>query len=639
MAARPTISPDQLPRNFVRRERVQSATPPVALGSMLSDLSSLQCVLGQLVDSAPSEEAFLRSIVDLAQRLTNARQVSYFLADSDAPLIAGPHAFASTANPLSENPASNSEERDVSAWAELARRQQQLVLEDAGSGLLAIAVPVPIAEGQPDAICAIVDADRQAAAVVSVVLQLIASHVTLWHAKQTLNEMDCESANSAALVEVMCDVARCSSVSAAAQLLVEESRKYLGSERVAIGLVAPGAKLCRLVAVSGVTQIDAQATLSHQFEAVLNESLLRTVPGRWPPGENDRHLLSAHRQLSEACNGNQVYSARLCNAAGTPLGAWAFVGTKESPFDTTRAGFLRAGTSELGTLLELVKRSERTSLLGKLFDRPGIRRLSRSRKLAAALLVAAGCLALPIPHRISCDCVLEPVVRRYVAAPYDGTFEKSLVKPGDVVHRDQVLGRLEGREVRVEMAGLVADQSRTAKSRDVNMATGKTTAAQIDKLEMERLEQKKRLLMRRLEHLEIKSPIDGIVISGDLQRSEGVPVAVGQVLYEVAPLDHMVAEVAITDEERSHAQESQSVRVKLDAFPGASWSAPLTRINPRSELRDDDNVFIGEVALENIDGLLRPGMRGEAKISSGRRPLVWIILHKPWNSLLGWMGW
>jgi multidrug resistance efflux pump len=201
------------------------------------------------------------------------------------------------------------------------------------------------------------------------------------------------------------------------------------------------------------------------------------------------------------------------------------------------------------------------------------------------------------------------------------------------------LGRLEGRDLRVEMAGLSADYSRAAKSRDVNMAAGKIAAAQIDKLEMERLDHKKRLLTRRLEHLEIKSPIEGVVISGDLQRSEGVPVSVGQVLYEVAPLDQMVAEVAVADEERSYVQERQNVMIRLDAFPGSSWSDHLVRINPRAELREDDNVFIGEVTLDNADRALRPGMKGEAKIESARYPLAWIILHKPWNALLHWMGW
>jgi multidrug resistance efflux pump len=65
--------------------------------------------------------------------------------------------------------------------------------------------------------------------------------------------------------------------------------------------------------------------------------------------------------------------------------------------------------------------------------------------------------------------------------------------------------------------------------------------------------------------LDIKSPIDGVVISGDLKRAEGAPVAIGQTLYEIAPLDRMVAEVAIPDDEISRVRLAQSVTINLDA--------------------------------------------------------------------------
>ena len=41
----------------------------------------------------------------------------------------------------------------------------------------------------------------------------------------------------------------------------------------------------------------------------------------------------------------------------------------------------------------------------------------------------------------------------------------------------------------------------------------------------------------------------GIVVSGDLKRHEGAAVKIGQSLYEVAPLEKLVAEVAIPEEE------------------------------------------------------------------------------------------
>jgi multidrug resistance efflux pump len=171
------------------------------------------------------------------------------------------------------------------------------------------------------------------------------------------------------------------------------------------------------------------------------------------------------------------------------------------------------------------------------------------------------------------------------------------------------------------------------------MAAGKTAATQIDQLEIRRLEVKRQLLQRRLVNLEIKSPVDGIVVAGDLQRSEGVPVSVGQVLYEVAPLRQMTAELAITDEEISGVSSGMPVTLRLDSHPECQWRGMLARIHPRSVTREKDNVFLGEIPLDNSDGALRPGMKGRAVVRTGSRSLGWVLFHRPWNYLMTWLDW
>ena len=50
-----------------------------------------------------------------------------------------------------------------------------------------------------------------------------------------------------------------------------------------------------------------------------------------------------------------------------------------------------------------------------------------------------------------------------MVAPFDGVFEKSLVRPGDVVNKNQKLAQMDGRELRMELAGVVADYHRARK--------------------------------------------------------------------------------------------------------------------------------------------------------------------------------
>lgn len=261
------------------------------------------------------------------------------------------------------------------------------------------------------------------------------------------------------------------------------------------------------------------------------------------------------------------------------------------------------------------------------------------RRMLYAGAVMASLIALfPWPYRVPCACVLEPVARRHVAAPFDGLFAESLCKPGDSVAVGQVLGRLDAKEIRWELAAVIADRERAAKARDMNYAAGKTAAAQIDRLEAQRLDERRKLLESRLENLEIKSPIAGVVVTGDLERAEGAPVKTGQSLFEIAPLHRMVIETAVPEREIDRIRLGQTVSVKLDSQWWTSLDGRVERIYPRAEIRDDANVFIVESTIENGDGKLRPGMKGTSAIRTDRRPIIWIISHRLFETAYRWLS-
>jgi multidrug efflux pump subunit AcrA (membrane-fusion protein) len=140
--------------------------------------------------------------------------------------------------------------------------------------------------------------------------------------------------------------------------------------------------------------------------------------------------------------------------------------------------------------------------------------------------------------------------------------------------------------------------------------------------------------------LEVKAPLSGVVVSGDLRRADGQPVPRGQVLWEVAPLDAMIVEIDVPDREISRVQAGQPVRVRLEAFGAGRWESTLRRVHPQSEQRDGRNVFVVEadIAADRV-GELRPGMRGRASIQGERRPLTWIIGHQFWDWLITTLFW
>ena len=435
-----------------------------------------------------------------------------------------------------------------------------------------------------------------------------APHPTDWTAQTT-----------AAILDLVQKTSQADDLPAACRAIANELKHFLNCDQVAIGLRRRGRGRVRITAVSGLADFDLRSDTPRRLETAMDEAVLHARA--WP-------------------NTSAVaVSFPLRTADGTIAGALTCIGLPNSIDREANLRFLEVAASAVAGTLQLIERAQGG------FVRQAARSIARAlpkargRSIALAASVVAVGLCIPVPYHVGVQCELQPNVRRFVAAPHAGEFQKSLVKPGCLVAQGQVLARMEGRELRWELAGLVAEQEHARKSRDVHMAAGKTAEAQIDQLEIQRQEVKRQLLERRLANLEIKSPVDGIVVAGDLQRSEGVPVNVGQVLYEVAPLDQMTAELAIGDEDISGVASGMTVALRLDSQPERQWSGAIEQIHPRSVTREKDNVFIGEIPLDNTDGALRPGMKGRATIRTGSRSLAWVLFHRPWNYLTTWWDW
>jgi multidrug efflux pump subunit AcrA (membrane-fusion protein) len=332
-------------------------------------------------------------------------------------------------------------------------------------------------------------------------------------------------------------------------------------------------------------------------------------------------------------------AAPLRSPGGETIGAWLFLGDADFAASGANQRFIAAAGEAVAEALQSLNQRGFRLWPSQTNGGSVFKKLSLTSALTLAALSAVAAMWIPVDYKIACECQIQPATRRYVAAPFAGVFEKSLVEPGDLVTSGQVLARMDGKEIRWELASLAAERERVAKSHDVNLAAGKVAAAQIDRLEVDRLEQKRQLLEHRSAHLEIKSPIEGIVLSGDLKRSEGVPLTVGQRLFEIAPLERVVVEVIVPDEEVSLVAAEQEAAIRLDAFGDRAWQGRLQRLHPRSEVRDGQNVFIAEVLLANEGSFLRPGMEGRAKIVTGPQRLGWILFHEPYYRLVGWLGW
>ena len=428
-------------------------------------------------------------------------------------------------------------------------------------------------------------------------------------------------------------------------VLCNQLRKHFLAEQVAVSL-AEGVDSFRLVAVSDVEQIDHAAEWTKDVaEACACGGRLGTLAqfsqkadgqasGEEPP--------ETHKALENFCLSHQVQgcvSVPLKRTDGSVCASVLIVADAERLQNDATIEQLEKTTQVLGAQVDIVARANqgpRQWLTRKLSQWKSANWTRVALLSAAAVAIV---LCLPLPYRISCDCTIQPVKRRFLAAPYDGILDHADVKLGDVVSEGTLLARMDGGNLKIELLGLEADLSAARKKRDTALAQGEVAQSQIARSEMKRHQAKIDLLSEQLKNLEIRSPIDGLIVAGDLDKVEGAPLEMGQTVFEVAPLDRMLVEVAVEQGEVGYVRQEMPVDIKLNAFPFQSWKGTVKCICPSAEIVNDKAVFVAEVEIDNEEMKLKPGMEGTAKIRSDRACLGWSLFHRPWETIRYWTVW
>jgi multidrug resistance efflux pump len=507
------------------------------------------------------------------------------------------------------------------------------------AGYFVACVPVFLRHQLPEALALVLPTTTRSGERAMVILQLVATHITLWQLLCESDHSESEAQTTAALLEMVVKLQSCEDLQACCFTLVNVLRDYLRCAQVAVGICQGRKQHCRLAAISGQPRIDKHSDLSRAFEACFDETVLRGLIAEWPvTADAHRHATRAQQRLCSLTGSQTSISAPLEDDRGRIVGAWVFLGDQEFQRRRPDVQLIEAALRPVGSCLLLKQQAEASRIVRSMRATWNRRSTWQAKAAVAAACLLAALLLLPRPYAIHAECQLQPVTRRFVVAPFDGRLETAVVAPGDIVSQDAVLARMDGRDVHWELTGLVAELGRSAKRRDAALASHDVVTAQLAKLDMDRLEANIQMLQRRAQNLDIKSPIHGIVVSGDLERAEGAPLSKGQSLFEVAPLDKMIVEIAIPDREIAYIHQGQQVVVRLNAFPRQTWSSTLDKIHPRSENKDGHNVFIGEVRLDNADQLLRPGMDGGARVIGESHPMGWNLFHKAWEAALDILG-
>lgn len=637
--------PSESPRpddSSVTRSRIRSretarlediiGVPPVTAANASASLSDqLGAALRNAVHGAQGENELRHAVAAAWQRYGEATFVGWFSPGGKK------IGEASQLVPLVEGAQPQADCAELCAATTAAGASQSLRISDATT-MSAVFVRGTCGE------CLVLVQPRSVSEATQVWLDYSAAALAEATACELRQRAERAASDTAALVELLSLVTAEKTEEAGQQRLVDELRRHLEADRVYLGVSDATRPLCGLRVISDCLEIDRQSAETQQVEAVLQESLARADASLWPSvGDENRHALLAHQQLAESSGALAVLATPLRSESGDVVGVVAATFAKESADDDSRYSrvfsFLRASSRSLGTTIDALRRSHQ-SAIGRWSS--GVWRRLRSNvgiAVSVAVTMLMALLLVPMDYRVRCEAELQPVSRRYVAAPFEASLKSCFVDPGDVVEANQILAELDGREVQWELSGLRADIKKANKEHNTHLSRQAFGEASIARHEVERLGHRADMLEDRKQNLAIRSPVAGVVVTGDLREREGVPLEMGQSLFEIAPLDALVIEVGIPEDDIQHVAAGMTIRLRLHSLPESSIEATIRRIHPKAELRDHENVFVAEAVIENTDHRLRPGMKGAALVSTGRRPLGWNLLHKPVAHVVGWLGW
>ncbi|MGL5206757.1 MAG: HlyD family secretion protein [Acidaminococcaceae bacterium] len=140
-------------------------------------------------------------------------------------------------------------------------------------------------------------------------------------------------------------------------------------------------------------------------------------------------------------------------------------------------------------------------------------------------------------------------------------------------------------------------------------------------------------LLANQKELQVQSPVDGTIITR--------PVEVGQVVNAVSPLFVMIdlqnlyMKIYIPEQQVGKLRLGSETRIYVDAYRDKYFVGKVTKISDQAQFTPKNVetkeervklVFAVEVAVENPDGLLKPGMPGDV-ILRWKEDLPWMKLN------------
>jgi len=494
-------------------------------------------------------------------------------------------------------------------------------------------------DGQPVAVVSVMISTRPEAQQ-HAVLQLL-QWGGLWMKSLADWQLSAQREVGAHGIETMAAILSHPASKAAAMEAANRLADHFSCERVSIGF-RKGVRI-RLEAFSHVAGFDPRTQLVRGIEAAMEEALDQSGTLVYPGIPGDKTLLlRAHTTLSDQQEKASILTLLLPGRGGC-MGAVTLERGADQPFEDQTVASCESLAGVIGPALELKQREER-ALLSKSFDglTGSLRKLIGPSLLGLKLSVL-GLVALvwalsiiPGTHKVTAPAAIEGAVRQILVAPQEGFIKDAKVRAGDLVKAGELIASLDDSNLKLEARKWQGERSKLEKEYQEALAKRDRTELSLLRVRIEQVDAELGLVQQKIGHSQLHAPFDGVLISGDLSQSLGAPVETGQVLFEVAPLESYRVVIEVDEHDVAGMQQGKQGNLIVAALPQASFKISVDQVVPVAEAGEGRNFFRIEASLVEQSTLLRPGMRGVAKIEMGERDLLWIWTHQVFDRMRLW---
>ena len=239
-------------------------------------------------------------------------------------------------------------------------------------------------------------------------------------------------------------------------------------------------------------------------------------------------------------------------------------------------------------------------------------------------------------YRVTAPANLEGKIQRAVVAPFDGYIANAFIRAGETVSSGDLIAEMDSQSLILEQQRYIAEKNEYTRQYRQALAGRDKAQAHIFKSKVKQAEAQLELLEIKTQRSRLSAPLDGVVISGDLSRSLGAPVSMGDVLFEVAPLDEYRLILSVDEEQVVDVKKGLQGVLNLTALPAEKIEFVVHKISPVFEENVDGITYRVEAAFSKSYPELRPGMQGVAKIEINQRSFLWIYLHQLYDAIRLW---